>query len=86
MGAKVKIEDSNAIIEGVSRLTGASLQATDLRAGACLVLAALGAEGTSEISGTEHIDRGYSDFARKLRLLGADIDEIGVPRRHKVSL
>jgi UDP-N-acetylglucosamine 1-carboxyvinyltransferase len=81
MGAKVKIEDSNAIVEGVPKLSGASLQATDLRAGACLALAALAAEGQSEIFGTEHIYRGYSDFATKLRLLGADIEESGIPKR-----
>ena len=80
MGAKIKIEDSNAIVEGVPKLSGASLQATDLRAGACLALAALAAEGQSEIFGTEHIYRGYSDFATKLRLLGADIEEIGIPK------
>ncbi len=81
MGAKIKIEDSNAIIEGVPKLTGASLQAADLRAGACLSLAALAAQGKSEIFGTEHIHRGYSDFATKLRLLGADIEETDLPRR-----
>lgn len=85
MGAKIKIEDSNAIVEGVPKLTGASLQATDLRAGACLALAALAAEGKSEIFGTEHIYRGYSDFATKLRVLGADIEETGLPRRYAKS-
>lgn len=80
MGAKIKIEDSNAIVEGVPKLTGAALQATDLRAGACLALAALAAEGESEITGTEHIHRGYSDFAGKLRLLGADVEETGLPK------
>lgn len=85
MGAKIKIEDSNAIVEGVPKLTGASLQATDLRAGACLALAALAAEGKSEIFGTEHMYRGYSDFATKLRVLGADIEETGLPRRYAKS-
>lgn len=73
MGARIQIEGQSAIIEGVSRLTGASLQAADLRGGAALCLAALAAGGVSEITGTDHIDRGYADFAGKLRRLGADI-------------
>lgn len=72
MGARIQIEGQSAIVEGVERLTGASLQAADLRAGAALCLAALAADGVSEISGTEHIDRGYTDFSGKLRQLGAD--------------
>lgn len=72
MGARIQIEGQAAIIEGVERLTSASLQAADLRAGAALCLAALSADGVSEISGTEHIDRGYTDFTGKLRALGAD--------------
>jgi UDP-N-acetylglucosamine 1-carboxyvinyltransferase len=72
MGARIQIEGQSAIVEGISRLTGASLQAADLRAGAALCLAALAADGMSEVHGTEHIDRGYSDFVDKLRALGAD--------------
>ena len=72
MGAKIHVEGQSAIVEGVPKLTGASLQASDLRAGAALCLAALVAEGVSEIAGVEHIERGYSDFIDKLRALGAD--------------
>jgi UDP-N-acetylglucosamine 1-carboxyvinyltransferase len=73
MGAKIRIEGSNAVIEGVPRLTGALVQATDLRAGAALTLAALSAEGITEIFGTEHIVRGYNRFVEKLQGLGANI-------------
>jgi UDP-N-acetylglucosamine 1-carboxyvinyltransferase len=72
MGARIQIEGQSAIIEGVERLTSASLQAADLRAGAALCLAALAADGLSEITGTEHIERGYTDFVGKLRAIGAD--------------
>jgi UDP-N-acetylglucosamine 1-carboxyvinyltransferase len=81
MGAKIRIEGPNAVIEGVPRLAGAQVQATDLRAGAALSLAGLAAEGKTEVSGTEHIERGYSDFVDKLRALGADI-ESDPPRRY----
>jgi UDP-N-acetylglucosamine 1-carboxyvinyltransferase len=73
MGAKIRIEGSNAVIEGVPQLTGATLQATDLRAGAALCLAALAAQGVSYITGLEHLERGYAGFASKLRSLGARI-------------
>lgn len=74
MGARVRIEGSNAIIEGVSQLAGAQVQATDLRAGAALSLAGLAAAGSTEISGIDHIERGYSDFVEKLRGVGASIE------------
>lgn len=73
MGAKIRIEGSNAVIEGVPQLTGATVQATDLRAGAALCLAALAAQGVSYITGLEHLERGYANFASKLRDLGARI-------------
>ncbi len=73
MGAEVKIEGRSAIVEGVSKLTGASVTATDLRAGAALVLAGLVAEGETIVNGIEHIDRGYNDLVGKLRTLGAHI-------------
>lgn len=72
MGARIQIEGQSAIIEGVPKLTGASIQVNDLRAGAALCLAALAADGVSEIVGMEHIERGYSEFIPKLRALGAD--------------
>jgi UDP-N-acetylglucosamine 1-carboxyvinyltransferase len=87
MGARIQIEGQSAIIEGVSKLTGAALQAGDLRAGAALCLAALGGEGASEVRGSEHIDRGYSDFVGKLRALGADAvqKEAGLSRKYGSS-
>ena len=73
MGADIKIEGRSAVVEGVPRLTGAQVRATDLRAGAALVLAALKAEGTTEISNIFHIDRGYQDLDKQLNKLGASI-------------
>lgn len=84
MGGNVKIEDRVAIIEGVERLSGAPVTATDLRAGAALIVAGLSAEGVTEISNIEHIDRGYEEIEQKLIGLGADIeriDENGKTRR-----
>ena len=73
MGANIKVEGRSAIIEGCNRLTGAKVKATDLRAGAALILAGLCAEGTTEILDIEHIDRGYIKIDEKLRKLGAVI-------------
>lgn len=74
MGADIKQEGRTAVINGVPKLTGAQVAATDLRAGAALVCAALAAEGQSEVSGLEHIERGYEDLVGKLRSLGANIN------------
>ncbi len=73
MGADIKIESHSAIIEGVERLTGCLVRATDLRAGAALMLAGLCAEGTTEIGDIYHIDRGYDGLLDKLLSLGAPI-------------
>ncbi len=73
MGAKIKIEGRTAVIEGSERLTGAPVKATDLRAGAALVLAALAAEGETHINDAFHLDRGYVDIVEKLNNLGAKI-------------
>ncbi|WP_241713636.1 UDP-N-acetylglucosamine 1-carboxyvinyltransferase [Sulfoacidibacillus ferrooxidans] len=73
MGVDVKVEGRSAIIEGGALMTGAKVHATDLRAGAALVLAGLVAEGETIVTGLEHIDRGYSDLVGKLRMLGADL-------------
>lgn len=75
MGADIKICGRTACIKGKKSLYGASLEAGDLRGGAALVLAALGAEGTSEITGCNHIKRGYENFVGVLKELGADIKE-----------
>ena len=73
MGADIKIDSRSAIIEGVDSLTGTSVRATDLRAGAALILSALAARGETEISDIYHIERGYDRIEEKLRALGADI-------------
>ncbi len=73
MGAKIKIDGGSAVVEGVERLQGCEVNATDLRAGAALVLAGLVAEGETEVGHLHHIDRGYDCLVDKLRGLGADI-------------
>lgn len=75
MGADIKTEGRTAVICGKPHLTGARVSASDLRAGAALILAGLAAGGQTVIDGTEHIRRGYADLPRKLRQLGADIYE-----------
>lgn len=76
MGANIKTEGRSAIIEGVDWLTGAEVKATDLRAGAALILAGLVAEGTTSIQDVYHIDRGYVEIEKKLQKLGANIIRI----------
>ncbi|MDY4397365.1 MAG: UDP-N-acetylglucosamine 1-carboxyvinyltransferase [Eubacteriales bacterium] len=76
MGARISISSRTATVEGVERLYGAPLCASDLRAGAALVIAALAAEGESTISHIHFIDRGYEFLEQKLRALGADITRI----------
>ncbi|OAS88093.1 MULTISPECIES: UDP-N-acetylglucosamine 1-carboxyvinyltransferase [Metabacillus] len=73
MGAIIKVEGRSAIVSGPTRLQGARVKASDLRAGAALVCAGLMAEGVTEITGLEHIDRGYSQLEEKLSGLGATI-------------
>ncbi|MHB8034358.1 UDP-N-acetylglucosamine 1-carboxyvinyltransferase [Clostridium botulinum] len=76
MGADVKIDGRSAVIEGVSKLTGTEVKATDLRAGAALILCALAAEGKTEITDVYHIDRGYVKIEEKLNKLGANIRRV----------
>lgn len=73
MGADIRVEGRVAVVYGVSRLHGAPVMATDLRGGAALVVAALGAEGTSTVTGLHHIDRGYQSLEYDLQCLGASI-------------
>jgi len=75
-GAKIKVEGRVAMVTGVPKLIGTQVKSTDLRGGAALVVAALGAEGTTQISALEHIDRGYDGLERSLASLGADISRI----------
>ena len=76
MGAEIKVEGRTAIIDGVKSLNGAKVTATDLRAGAAMVIAGLVANGETEISDIEHIDRGYPHIEDKFRALGADIKRV----------
>jgi UDP-N-acetylglucosamine 1-carboxyvinyltransferase len=76
LGAKITISGDVARIEGVSELSGATLMASDIRAGAGLVTACLAANGSSEIRRIYHIERGYEDLPQKLRSLGADIRQL----------
>ncbi len=80
MGANIKVEGNTAIIDGVSRYTGASITAPDLRAGAALVLAGLVAEGYTTVDDIRYIERGYEDFEIKLRSLGAQIEKVDSAR------
>ena len=73
MGARIKVEGRTALIEGGVPLSGAPVTATDLRSGAALIIAALTADGESQISAVEHVDRGYDKFEQKLIELGAEI-------------
>lgn len=73
MGANIRLEGRSAIVRGVDRLMGASVEAFDLRAGGALVLAALSAVGTSEIHAISHIDRGYESLEKRLQQIGANI-------------
>jgi len=76
MGADIKVEGHSAIIKGVKKLSAAPVMASDLRGGAALVLAGLVAEGTTELSRTYHLDRGYVNLEEKLTSLGADIKRV----------
>jgi UDP-N-acetylglucosamine 1-carboxyvinyltransferase len=83
MGANIKIEGRRAVVRGKSPLSAAAVQASDLRASASLVLAALVAEGESIIDRVYHIDRGYENIEEKLKGVGAQIRRIGeiLPKR-----
>ena len=73
LGAQVHVDGHHASIHGIPQLSGAPVEATDIRAGAGLVLAALVAEGVTTVDGAFHVDRGYPEFAEQLRALGADV-------------
>ncbi len=79
MGAKIQVDGKVAVIEGVEKFTGALVRASDLRAGAALVIAGLAAEGTTEVEEIAYIERGYEDLVGKLQRLGADIRRVSVP-------
>ncbi|MBR7150605.1 MAG: UDP-N-acetylglucosamine 1-carboxyvinyltransferase [Oscillospiraceae bacterium] len=73
MGAQIRVEGRTAVVTGVERFTAANIQAYDLRAGAAMLIAALAADGVSEISNVGYIERGYEDIIGKLRALGAEV-------------
>ncbi len=76
MGANIQVDGKVAVIEGVDSLSGVSVKATDLRAGAAMLIAGMAAHGTTSIECIEYIDRGYEDVVEKLALLGADIKRV----------
>ena len=78
MGADIRVEGKLAIIDGVNSLIGAHVKATDLRAGAAMIIAGLMAEGTTEITDIYHIDRGYENFEEKFVNLGGSIERVQV--------
>ncbi len=79
LGANIQVDGKIAIIEGVEKLTGAPMEACDLRAGAAMIIAGLAAEGVSEVTNIKHIERGYEDIIEKLSGIGADIQVVEVP-------
>ena len=79
LGANIQVDGKIAIIEGVEKLSGAPMEACDLRAGAAMIIAGLAAEGVSEITNIKHIERGYEDIIEKLSGIGADIKVVEVP-------
>jgi len=83
MGANITVDGKVAIVEGVKRLSGSPVTATDLRAGAAMLIAALAANGVTEIHDLTHIDRGYENFEQKLKALGAQITRRSGARRQR---
>ena len=81
MGAVVSVDGRVAVVEGIPEFTAAPVKAVDLRAGAAMVIAALSAEGTTEIEDIFHVERGYEDIEKKLRTIGADVKKICIPDR-----
>ena len=76
LGADIKLDKNRIVIHGGNQLTGAPLMASDIRAAAALVIAALASEGETEISRVYHLDRGYERLENKLAQLGADIKRV----------
>jgi UDP-N-acetylglucosamine 1-carboxyvinyltransferase len=85
MGASIQADGKIAVVEGVGHLTGAPVKATDLRAGAALMIAGLAARGVTEIEDIRHIERGYENVDEKLLALGADIKRIQIPEIEKFA-
>jgi UDP-N-acetylglucosamine 1-carboxyvinyltransferase len=79
LGAQVRVDGHHALVRGVPRLSAAPVQASDIRAGAALVIAGLVAEGETLVAGAQHVDRGYCAMDETLRGLGADVTRVVVP-------
>ena len=79
MGADIRTEGHHAVIRGVERLSAAPVRALDIRAGAAMVIAALCADGVTEISDLHHLDRGYEGFVGKLEALGVEVRRVDEP-------
>ena len=86
LGAHIQVDGRVAVIEGVEKLTGAHMEACDLRAGAAMIIAAMAAEGTSEITNVHYVERGYEDIIGKLTGLGADIRVVDEPDPEEKSV
>ena len=86
MGAQIQVDGNLAIIEGVEHLSGAQLEACDLRAGAAMLIAALAARGISEITNVQYIERGYEDVIGKIRAIGGRIRAVEVPEEEDTSV
>ncbi len=86
MGADISVDGNVAMIEGVSHLTGAPVKASDLRAGAALIIAGLSTNGTTEIEDIYHVERGYENMDEKLRKMGADIYKREIPANIRKAL
>ena len=84
MGADISVDGKVAVIQGVDHLKGAPVSATDLRAGAAMIIAGLAAEGTTEIDNIHYIERGYENIDLKLKELGADIARVTKPENPSV--
>ena len=85
MGANIQVDGKVAVIEGVNRLTGVNVKATDLRAGAAMIIAGLVAEGTTIVENINYIDRGYEDVVAKFSSLGADIKRVEVKEKQSIQ-
>lgn len=85
MGANIQVDGKVAVVEGIGRLTGAPVKATDLRAGAALLIAGFAAHGITEIEDIKYIERGYENVEEKFGNLGADIKRISIPDREEVA-
>ena len=86
MGARIRNEGRTAIIKGVPMLSGAKVEATDLRSGASLVLAGLAAEGRTVVGGIHNVDRGYERFEDKLTSLGASVKRVTDPTAARCAM